>query len=163
VAVYAELADAHANATNTALPFAKVGTAFSILDADVTHPGLITIRCHGEQRFRVKSAVQEADGLWVGQVEDIASESGLAIPDDLKATQLHMQKIIDAIIQQGVSELEMPIGKPYKLNDCAWVANRWCEILNISVIQKQRMLELDSPLVRLELVQDILTSEFSEK
>lgn len=165
VAVYAELASQgsdNSNATQS-IPFAKVGTTFTILDADVAHPGLITIRCLGQHRFRVKSAKQQADGLWMGEVEDIANEAGLEIPDDLKATQLHMQKLIDAIIKQGVSELEMPIGKPYKLNDCAWVANRWCEILNLPMIQKQRMLELDSPLVRLELVQDILTSEFAEK
>jgi hypothetical protein len=35
------------------------------------------------------------------------------------------------------------------------VANRWIELLNIPLEQKQRFLELDSALVRLELVQDM--------
>jgi hypothetical protein len=45
------------------------------------------------------------------------------------------------------------------LDDCGWVANRWCEILPISQAQKQNMLELDSPLVRLELVNDMILSK----
>lgn len=147
----------------TVIPFAKVGTEFTILDADVTTPGLITIRCLGQHRFLVNSATQQKDGLWIGEVEDIANEMSMPIPDDLQLTQMHLERLIAALSVQGVTELDMPISKPYKLQDCSWVANRWCEIINMPLIQKQRMLELDSPLVRLELVQDILTTEFSEK
>lgn len=145
------------------LPFANVGTSFTILDADVTEPGLINVHCLGKQRFSVKSALQQKDGLWIGEVEDIANDGNMPIPDDLQTTKIHLQKLIEAITCQDIKELDMPIGKPYKLNDCAWVANRWCEIINMPLIQKQRMLELDSPLVRLELIQDILAIEFSEK
>lgn len=145
------------------MPFAKVGTSFTILDADVTTAGLITIRCLGQQRFLVKSATQQNDGLWIGEVEDIENEASMSIPEDLQTTKIHLERLIEAISEQGIAELDMPINKPYKLQDCAWVANRWCEIINMPLIQKQRMLELDSPLVRLELIQDILTEEFSDK
>jgi len=37
-----------------------------------------------------------------------------------------------------------------------WVANRWCELLPMPLEQKQRLMELDNPLVRLELVSDFL-------
>ena len=36
------------------------------------------------------------------------------------------------------------------------MANRWCELLPLSVDVKQRLMELDNPLVRLELVSDVL-------
>ncbi|MDO8375065.1 MAG: peptidase S16, partial [Polaromonas sp.] len=36
------------------------------------------------------------------------------------------------------------------------VANRWCELLPMPLELKQRLMELDNPLVRLELVSDIL-------
>lgn len=165
VAVYADNNTEEAGLADnkTVMPFAKVGTVFSILDADVTTPGLITIRCLGQHRFLVNSATQQKDGLWIGEVEDIANEVSMPIPDDLQLTQMHLERLITALSGQGVTELDMPISKPYKLQDCSWVANRWCEIINMPLIQKQRMLELDSPLVRLELVQDILTTEFSEK
>ena len=50
----------------------------------------------------------------------------------------------------------MPILMPYKFDDCGWVANRWCELLPIPVAMKQQFMELDNPLLRLELVNDIL-------
>ena len=50
----------------------------------------------------------------------------------------------------------MPVQPPYRLDDCGWVANRWCELLPISPDHKQGLLALDNPLVRLELVGDML-------
>ena len=50
----------------------------------------------------------------------------------------------------------MPLTAPYQLDDCGWVANRWCELLPIPLALKQHLMELDNPLVRLELVSDIL-------
>lgn len=164
VAVYPELARSLNDANQLSyLPFATMGTSFRILDVDVTAPGLMNIRCIGQQKFKIRSATQQKDGLWIGEVEDIMDEASMAIPDDLVITRLHLQRLIDAILAQDVKEADMPISKPYKLDDCAWVANRWCEMINMPLLQKQRMLELDSPLVRLELVQDILTTEFTKK
>ena len=37
-----------------------------------------------------------------------------------------------------------------------WVANRWCELLPLGAQQKQRFMSLDNPLLRLELVADVL-------
>lgn len=149
------------NHLNPRFPFASVGTSFSIIDADVTCLGLINIECRGHQKFMIHSARQNVDSLWIADVEDLAEEADISIPDDLKSTRQHLQKIIHALSDDDISQLELPIAKPYKLQDCAWVANRWCEILNMSLIQKQRLLELDSPLVRLELIQDMLSREFT--
>jgi Lon protease-like protein len=63
------------------------------------------------------------------------------------------------IEQQGdAAMLEFaPIAPPYRLDDCAWVANRWCDLLAMPASAKQSLLQLDSPLLRLELVGDWLT------
>ena len=145
------------------LPFANVGTSFTIIDVNVTEPGLMNIRCLGQKRFRIKSAFQQVDGLWLGEVEDIENDATMIIPDDLKMTQEYMQQLIETLSEQNIADEYLPFIKPFKVSDCNWVANRWCEILTMPLIQKQRMLELDSPLVRLELVQDLLISEFSKK
>jgi hypothetical protein len=50
----------------------------------------------------------------------------------------------------------MPLLAPYQLDDCSWVANRWCELLPLPPAVKQQLMELDNPLLRLELVCDIL-------
>jgi Lon protease-like protein len=43
-----------------------------------------------------------------------------------------------------------------QLGDCSWVANRWCELLPVPQELKQQLMQLDNPLVRLELVADVL-------
>lgn len=160
--VVAIIVDAHSE-LKTDLPFAQVGTSFKIIDVDVTEPGLMNIRCLGQKRFNIRSAVQQDDGLWLGEVEDIENETSMTIPDDLKMTQDYMKQLIESLSEQDIAKEYLPFIKPFKIDDCAWVANRWCEILSIPLIQKQRLLELDSPLVRLELVQDLLIAEFSKK
>jgi Lon protease-like protein len=146
---------------NPRFPFASVGTSFNIIDADVTCLGLINVECRGLKKFIVHSAKQNAESLWVAEVEDLPDEANVVIPEDLKSTRAHLQKIIHALTDDDMTELGLTIAKPHKLQDCAWVANRWCEILNIPLIQKQRLLELDSPLIRLELIQDMLSKEFT--
>ena len=144
-------------------PFATIGTAVSIETVDVPQPGLMNIRCQGIDRFRIISAVRQSDGLWLGEIESIPNDVAIEIPDDLDACSRYLKQIIDAITLQMESTVEIPFAEPFKLHDCAWVANRWCEIMPINIAQKQRMLELDSPLIRLELVQDILNNEFTKK
>ncbi|MFM9912258.1 MAG: LON peptidase substrate-binding domain-containing protein [Methylophilaceae bacterium] len=143
-------------------PFSVTGTSVTILEADVPQTGLMMIRCLGQQRFRVQSAKQQANGLWMGEAEDIENDTELQIPEDMQLTKLYLRQMIDSFVIQGVSASQMPFVKPYKLDDCAWVANRWSEILPIPLPQKQRLLELDSPLVRLELIHDILNANTTE-
>ncbi len=42
------------------------------------------------------------------------------------------------------------------LQDCGWVANRWCELLPLPLALRQQLMALDNPLMRLELVSDVL-------
>lgn len=141
--------------------FANIGTSFSITQADVSSLGLINIKCLGLNRFKIISAKQEKNGLWMAEVVDMPKEMSINIPEDLSDSQIHLQHIIDSLSDKDITDLELPITKPYHLQDCSWVSSRWCEILNIPLVQKQRMLELDSPMIRLELIQDMLVKEFS--
>lgn len=152
----------HESAAADALPFTRVGTSFSIEEADVDQIGLINIICRGTHRFRVHSASQQKDGLWVGEVDNIANDLELDIPDDLKHNAEMLGQLIESLLEQGLEESKLPFAKPYKLEDCSWVSSRWCEILAMSPLEKQRMLELDSPLVRLELVQDWINDGLSK-
>ena len=139
------------------LEFSTVGTMARIISFDVVQTGLMLISCVGQSRFRVSSASQQQDGLWIGQIDPVADDVPLALPSDLQFTSGSLQNLITALEKQGVSQAEMPLLKPYHFDDCGWVANRWCELLNIPLKQKQTLLELDSPLVRLELVNDMIS------
>jgi hypothetical protein len=49
-----------------------------------------------------------------------------------------------------------PFLPPHRFDDAGWVANRWCEILPIPIAAKQKLMALPDPLLRLEVVDDIL-------
>lgn len=67
-----------------------------------------------------------------------------------------LARVLDTLKAQGMTPGQMPVQPPYALHDCAWVANRWCDVLPMSLTQKYRLMTLDNPLLRLELVSDML-------
>lgn len=137
-------------------PFEKVGTLVEIKHADVTTVGLMTIRCVGHHRIKINAFTQQADGLFIGEVEDIANDVALPIPEDLQMASHSLRRLLESLPNQGVLPADIPIIEPYKFDDAAWVSNRWVELLDLPLIQKQRLMQLDSPIVRLELIHDIL-------
>ncbi len=137
-------------------PFADVGTLVNITDADVTTVGLMTIHCIGQHRVKVHSITQQVDGLLIGEVSDIANDIELPIPEDLRIISTSLQRLLESLPSQGVLPADIPIIEPYQFNDASWVANRWVELLDLPMLKKQRLMQLDSPIVRLELIYDIL-------
>jgi Lon protease-like protein len=140
----------------TAETFSHVGTLATISDFDNPRPGLMMIRAIGAQRFRIKASDQLRHGLWIADVERIPADMAVPIPDDLKVTATALGKLIQSLQQRTGNPDQLPIQAPWRLDDCGWVANRWCELLPLPAQLKQRMMELDNPLVRLELVSDVL-------
>jgi uncharacterized protein len=78
------------------------------------------------------------------------------VPPDLQPTAAALGKLIESLQQRTGAEAQLPLQPPWRLDDCGWVANRWCELLPLPAEMKQRLMELDNPLVRLELVGDVL-------
>jgi uncharacterized protein len=138
-------------------PFANVGTLVNIVDADVDTVGLMMIRCVGQHRVKVESFTQQEDGLVIGQVTDIPNDIEINIPEDLNVASEVLRQLLESLPTRITPE-KMPVFKPYKIEDTAWVANRWIELLDLTLLEKQRLMQLDSPVVRLELIQDILTT-----
>jgi Lon protease-like protein len=136
--------------------FAQVGTLATITAMETPQPGLMVIRARGEQRFRIRSSEKLRHGLWVADVEQLPADMQVTVPEDLKPTALALDRLIESLQQRAQEEGQMPVQKPFRLTDCGWVANRWCELLPLSLQLKQRLMELDNPLVRLELVSDVL-------
>jgi Lon protease-like protein len=140
--------------------FHPVGTLASIVELRRPQAGLMLIRCVGTQRFRVARSVQQRFGLWVADVELLESDAEVPVPGDLavagKALEGLLHNIRRSIADSGEPETELPISEPYRWNDCGWLANRWCELLPLDTAMKQRLMALDSPVLRLELVADLL-------
>ena len=138
--------------------FSQVGTLATILEFEAPRPGLMLVRASGAQRFRITASDQLKHGLWVADVERMANDMAVAVPEDLKPTAEALGRLIQSLQQKAAdSAQQMPLAPPWRLDDCGWVANRWCELLPLPVPLKQRLMELDNPLVRLELVSDVLS------
>ena len=136
--------------------FHAVGTLATITEFSVPQPGLMVIRCEGAQRFKISNREKLKHGLWIADVSRLEDDMRVKVPDDLQATANALGKLIKSLQQRAIPAEQMPLVAPYRLDDCGWVANRWCELLPLPLELKQRLMELDNPLVRLELVSDIL-------
>ena len=140
--------------------FFAVGTLAHITRFERPQPGLMTISCVGSQRFRVCRSEQLKHGLWVADVDLLADDADVPVPEDLAHTRAALQAVVrdmELRIEQGGADLgELPLLEPCRWDDCGWLANRWCELLPLEPELKQRLMSLDSPVLRLELVADVL-------
>lgn len=140
--------------------FSHVGTLATIDALESPQPGLIMIRCTGAQRFHIAASEQLRHGLWVAQVERIEDDRAVPVPPDLQHAADALSRLVDSLkARQTASGAPLPLAEPYRFGDCGWVANRWCELLPLPLELKQRLMELDNPLVRLELVSDVLARQ----
>ena len=136
--------------------FQPVGTLAAITELTRPQPGLMEISCTGTQRFRINSTQLLKHGLWVANVTVLEDDLPVAIPEDLKSVSVALANLLNSLKTGDVLAAQMPVQPPYRFDDCGWVANRWCELLPISPEHKQGLLALQNPLVRLELVSDML-------
>ena len=136
--------------------FSTVGTLATITEFSVPQPGLMVIRCIGTQRFEISKSEKLKYGLWIANVTRLDDDMAVPVPDDLQKTASALGKLIKSLQEREVPAAQMPLLAPYQLDDCGWVANRWCELLPMPLELKQRLMALDNPLLRLELVSDIL-------
>jgi Lon protease-like protein len=136
--------------------FVDVGTLATIEELSSPQPGLLVVRCTGQQRFRITRRDKLKHGLWVADTLRLPQDQSLALPPDLQPVADALGNLIKSLQEREVPAEQMPFAPPYLLDDCAWVANRWCELLSLPLAHQQRLMELDNPLVRLELVGDML-------
>lgn len=136
--------------------FNRVGTLARIIELSSPQAGLLLIRCQGEQRFSVQRSEKLRHGLWVADAELLPADAEVPVPPDLQNSVQLLRKLLQQLQDQQVPAEQIPLLAPYQFEDCSWVANRWCEMLPVPVEVKQQLMALDNPLVRLELVGDLL-------
>ena len=133
--------------------FESAGVLARLDDVDSEQPGMLRVRCTGTQRFRAgRRAAQQADGLWVGAMPSCSTTTRRCRP--APSAGRTVQALANAIATLKAQGAE-PFHLPHRLDDAGWVANRWCEILPISLGAKQKLMELDDPQVRLQLVRRV--------
>jgi uncharacterized protein len=146
-------AGAEAGPSSAPVRVEEVGVLAHLEEVDAERPGILRVRCIGRQRFRLLGApTQQPGGLWVAKAEAIAA-------DPLRLPGPAMLATVSALAQ-AIRKLQTqdraPFARPYRLDDAGWVANRWCELLPISLPAKQKLMELEDPVIRLSLVDGFL-------
>jgi len=133
--------------------FEDAGTLARLDEVDAAQAGILQVRCTGTRRFDLAGAAQQRDdGLWVAPVREVADDPAVAPTPALHATVRALATAIGALEQQGTR----PFAEPYRFDDAGWVANRWCELLPVPLAAKHKLMRLDDPLVRLQLVDEFL-------
>jgi Lon protease-like protein len=133
--------------------FERAGVLARIDDVDAEQAGILQVRCTGMQRFLIDGEPrQQDDGLWLADAVRQPDDEVMAPEGALLATVKALANAIVALRAQGIT----PFSEPYRFDDAGWVANRWCEILPISLAAKQRLMMLPEPQVRLRLVDEYL-------
>ena len=141
-----------ARSSGDAVQLHEVGTTAELIEVDSAQAGILLVRCRGGARFKVGTTRQERDGLWLAQTEPVPADREVAPSAGHAEIVKSLADAIAALAAQGAR----PFLEPYRLDAAGWVANRWCEILQLPLEVRQRLLTLADPLARLEVVDSLL-------
>ncbi|HWW19409.1 MAG TPA: LON peptidase substrate-binding domain-containing protein [Steroidobacteraceae bacterium] len=128
---------------------AAVGTTARIIDFQTLEDGLLGLLCRGETRFRIERRSQQGDGLNLASVEWNPDPNG--VPIDPKYQSL-VTVLRDALSR--LSNLSQFIEPRYE--DATWVSYRLAELLPLPVNLQQKLLEMNEPNERLELLAPLI-------
>lgn len=140
-----------AGAPATPLAF---GTEAVIEDFGNTPEGLLSLRVRGRRRFHVLRTRVRDTGLIVGDIEwrdDVASSSRLRPEHALLAELLRR-----ILLQVDAGHVDPD---PALFDDAAWTGWRLAELLPLSMLQRQALLQLDDPHARLQYLLDGIAAD----
>lgn len=135
--------------------FHPIGTLAELVSVARPQAGLMQICARGTRRFRLDASECLPHGLWVGTAELLGLDPAVAVPGEFSSVASLLRSLLHQL-ELGAAAAELPIQPPYAWDDCGWLANRWCELLPLADAERQRLMQLDNPLLRLELVADQL-------
>lgn len=140
------------NGNAQAAQFESCGVLAQVAEVDAEQAGILRVRCLGTQRFVADAPHQRSDGLWLADARTLDDDDAVAPDAALAPTVRALVTAIATLHEQGAA----PFAEPLRYDDAGWVANRWCEILPISLAARQKLMELPDPQLRLQLVDEFL-------
>ncbi|KAB2928320.1 MAG: peptidase S16 [Dechloromonas sp.] len=126
-----------------------VGTLATIGDWEMEQLGILHITARGGRRFRIIETQSNGANLLEATVELLAAGEPAAVPLERQRLLPLLQRIVKDLGPQRMPE-------PHRFDDAEWVGYRITEVLPIQNLAKQKLLELDDPLARLEILETFL-------
>jgi len=129
----------------------SVGCLAKILDWDMQQAGVLNLKTHGGQRFRILKRETSDQNLISADVELIPADPSHAIPAKFASCARLLEMVV---LDKGKSVF----AEPHAFQDATWVGYRLSEILPVPLAAKQKLLELTDSLSRLTILQRFLES-----
>jgi Lon protease-like protein len=129
-----------------------IGTLARIVDFDQLPDKLLGITARGTRRFRALTSRVQSDGLHVARIELLPAEPAIPLPGEFT----HYAKLLEQALPQ-MGDFFKHLEPHY--DDAAWISGRLAEVLPIELSDKQRILEMDDPLLRLQVLQPLMRGE----
>lgn len=135
------------------LRFEPLGVLAHLADVDAESPGILKVMCLGGARFEWASASESTDGLWQAKgVRPLPDDPPAPTSERFAAAAEALRRAYESLAQrEGVA---LPVERHY--DNAGWVANRWSELLPVTLAARQQLMALPDPLQRLALVDDFL-------
>jgi Lon protease-like protein len=142
------LIDSGSETGSAAVPHG-VGTLASIDSWEMEQLGILMISARGGQRFRILESRIAANQLREATVE-LLSEPEMALPQSHNRLLPLLRRVVGDLGPERVPE-------PHRYDEAAWVGYRITEILPVQNLAKQKLLELEDPLIRLDILETFLS------
>jgi len=126
-----------------------LGCLARITHWDMQQLGLLQVVAQGGERFRLLARRVLADGLILADIEILAEDADVPTPESFRACRQLLERI-------AAEHGEQLFARPFLFDSSAWVGARLAEVLPLPVDAKQKLLEINDCMQRLEIIQRLL-------
>ena len=129
-----------------------VGCLARIGACDMEELGILKVRAHGLERFRILSSEVNRQGLLIGEIERLEPE-----PDAVDAPGFGESAEFLRKAMAGIGEERFD--RPFRFDDATWVGFRLAEILPLRNDVKQKLLEVTDAALRMAVLHRFLRQQ----
>lgn len=134
-----------------AAPWA-VGTLAHIVEVDMPQLGIMLLSVRGGRRFRIEQRKVTPGGLLRASVTLLDEPERQALPPEYARLGAVLQQIVKRLASDQAPDASV-------FDDASWVSYQLAESLPLANLAKQKLLELDDPLARLQALSNYLSRQ----
>ena len=124
------------------------GTLAKIIDWNQGDDGLLGITTLGTNKFELLSMTKQEDGLNIGDIRIVEKEEDFKAPSNFD----NMINLLEAILE----DVDLYHERDKFFESASWVSFRFAEILPLKIEDKQKCLEFDDPILRLNFLEPLI-------